>query len=318
MFYSRDRSNGWKSHNRKFADFESQSGSDDSRKTSKLQSVCYSSDRSNSWKFHNRKSPDFESQSGLEDSRKALKLQGDKVFSISEQDPSTFYRGLEAIASSLSLLTNTLGMALEEQRHKDGVKASNLMRKESLVSPLRQAKCPRYEDSERHVNGPTKLQTLSTLMDYKEFKAPQEMAMAMTTKAKLVLRELKHVKQDLLSTKDRCARLEEENRRLRETIDKGFREEDDLVRLQLEALLAEKARLTQENANYSRENQFLYEMAEFHHLKLRELAKSCGSPRLMDDELDFNGEDVAVDSVSIYPPDVIGPQSKDVIEECSE
>ena len=46
---------------------------------------------------------------------------------------------------------------------------------------------------------------------------------------------------------ERCALLEEENRRLRDGMDKGLRpEEDDLVRLQLEALLAEKSRLANE------------------------------------------------------------------------
>lgn len=56
--------------------------------------------------------------------------------------------------------------------------------------------------------------------------------MAMATKAKLLLRELKGVKTDLAFTKARCTQLEEENKRLRESIDKGSRhEEDDLVKI---------------------------------------------------------------------------------------
>ncbi|XWS36295.1 hypothetical protein CRYUN_Cryun20dG0073500 [Craigia yunnanensis] len=47
----------------------------------------------------------------------------------------------------------------------------------------------------------------------------------------------------------------EENKRLRDGFTKGIQpEEDDLVRLQLEALLAEKFRLANENANLVREN----------------------------------------------------------------
>jgi hypothetical protein len=52
----------------------------------------------------------------------------------------------------------------------------------------------------------------------------------MATKAKLLLRELKGVRTDLTFSRNRCAQVEEENRRLRESIEKGIRhEEDDLV-----------------------------------------------------------------------------------------
>ncbi|GKA76839.1 hypothetical protein Tco_0783300 [Tanacetum coccineum] len=42
--------------------------------------------------------------------------------------------------------------------------------------------------------------------------------------------------------------------------------EDDLVRLQLEALLAEKSRLANDNANLTRENQCLRQLVEYHQL----------------------------------------------------
>jgi hypothetical protein len=53
----------------------------------------------------------------------------------------------------------------------------------------------------------------------------------MAAKAKLLLRELKSVKADLAFTKLRCAQLEEENKLLRETKQKGSKpeEDDDLV-----------------------------------------------------------------------------------------
>lgn len=54
----------------------------------------------------------------------------------------------------------------------------------------------------------------------------------MATKAASFARELKLIRSDLSFMQDRCALLEEENRRLRDGFDKGLRpEEDDLVRL---------------------------------------------------------------------------------------
>lgn len=49
----------------------------------------------------------------------------------------------------------------------------------------------------------------------------------MAAKAKLLLRELKTVKADLAFAKERCAQLEEENKMLRESHDKGGGPEDD-------------------------------------------------------------------------------------------
>ena len=56
---------------------------------------------------------------------------------------------------------------------------------------------------------------------------PIQVANAMAAKAKLLLRELKTVKADLAFAKERCAQLEEENKMLRESYDKGDNPEDD-------------------------------------------------------------------------------------------
>lgn len=57
-----------------------------------------------------------------------------------------------------------------------------------------------------------------------------QVAMATAAKAKLLLRELKTVKADLAFAKERCSQLEEENKRLRESREKGEnRADDDLV-----------------------------------------------------------------------------------------
>ncbi|GKV09567.1 hypothetical protein SLEP1_g21048 [Rubroshorea leprosula] len=96
--------------------------------------------------------------------------------------------------------------------------------------------------------------------------------MAMAAKAKLLLRELKTVKADLAFAKERCAQLEEENRILRENSERGENsEDDDLIRLQLETLLAEKARLAHDNSVYARENRFLREVVEYHQLTMQDV-----------------------------------------------
>ncbi|XP_028085005.1 uncharacterized protein LOC114286131 isoform X2 [Camellia sinensis] len=105
-----------------------------------------------------------------------------------------------------------------------------------------------------------------------QLKASRDVAMAMATKAKLLLRELKTVKADLAFAKERCAQLEEENRIVRESLEKGVNpEDDDLIRLQLETLLAEKARLAQENSVFARENRFLREIVEYHQLTMQDV-----------------------------------------------
>ncbi|MBA0828302.1 hypothetical protein Goarm_012993, partial [Gossypium armourianum] len=96
--------------------------------------------------------------------------------------------------------------------------------------------------------------------------------MATAAKAKLLLRELKTVKADLAFAKERCAQLEEENKILRECREKGDNPaDDDLIRVQLESLLAEKARLAHENSVYARENRFLREIVEYHQLSMQDV-----------------------------------------------
>jgi len=105
-----------------------------------------------------------------------------------------------------------------------------------------------------------------------QLKASRDVAMAMAAKVKLLLRELKTYKADLAFAKERCTQLEEENKVLRESLEKGDRpDEDDLIRLQLETLLAEKSRLAQENASYARENRFLREIVEYHQMTMQDV-----------------------------------------------
>lgn len=59
---------------------------------------------------------------------------------------------------------------------------------------------------------------------------PLQLAISMASKAGSLARELKTIKSELCFMQERCALLEEENRRLRDATEKGVRpEEDDLV-----------------------------------------------------------------------------------------
>ncbi|XP_020590116.1 uncharacterized protein LOC110031314 [Phalaenopsis equestris] len=109
--------------------------------------------------------------------------------------------------------------------------------------------------------------------DYEtQLKASRDVANAMAAKAKLLMREMKTVKADLAFAKERCTQLEDENKVLREGLEKGSNpEDDDLIRLQLETLLAEKGRLAHENSVYARENRFLREIVEYHQLTMQDV-----------------------------------------------
>ncbi|KAL1543644.1 hypothetical protein AAHA92_20587 [Salvia divinorum] len=100
-------------------------------------------------------------------------------------------------------------------------------------------------------------------------KASRDVAMATAAKAKLLLRELKTVKADLTFAKQRCSQLEEENKTLRDN--RPAHHDDDMIRDQLETLLAEKARLAHENSVYARENRVLREIVEYHQLTTQDV-----------------------------------------------
>ncbi|KAG9155277.1 hypothetical protein Leryth_026267 [Lithospermum erythrorhizon] len=107
------------------------------------------------------------------------------------------------------------------------------------------------------------------------FNKAKNLAISMATKSATLARELKSIKSDLGFIQERCTLLEEENRRLRDGLGNGILpEDDDLMRLQMEALLAEKSRLGNENANLTRENQCLRQLVEYHQLTSQDLSAS--------------------------------------------
>lgn len=193
---------------------------------------------------------------------------------MNRQDSLSLQKGFRNIASSFSLLGDTLGTAIEEGLNLVETKASSLAYMQPRGTCLKKILDTAVP---KKLTSPAKVQESadkkSGLTTDTQLKASRDVAMAMATKAKLLLRELKGLKADLAFTRDRCSQIEEENKRLRECADKDLgHEDDDLVRLQLEALLEEKARLVQENAAYARENQFLHEVMQYRQLTLRDVA----------------------------------------------
>ncbi|KAF7152479.1 hypothetical protein RHSIM_Rhsim01G0244600 [Rhododendron simsii] len=190
-------------------------------------------------------------------------------------------KGLGAITSSLTFIGGTIGNALEEglniveNRTADIIQETRKLQVRKKGGSSEKQKPMSNVGSTRQVQPPLMraevLQQMETDLEI-QLKASRDVAMAMAAKAKLLLRELKTVKADLAFAKDRCGQLEEENRILRESLEKGDNPEDeDLIRLQLESLLAEKARLAQENSVFARENRFLREIVEYHQLTMQDV-----------------------------------------------
>ncbi|KAJ9543306.1 hypothetical protein OSB04_023013 [Centaurea solstitialis] len=203
-----------------------------------------------------------------------------------KEDSLMLLRGFDSVASSLSQLSNNLDNAL--QGAKDLARPPTLS--DVLHSSLEQAKrnqnSSKDEEEKEEEDDDQNLESnkrgLKRKLDpeevsdenQKEFgklNRAKNIAVSMAKKAGFLAREVKSMKSDLCFMQERCSILEEENRRLRDGFVKGVPpEEDDLVRLQLEALLAEKSRLANDNANLTRENQCLRQLVEYHQLTSRQ------------------------------------------------
>ncbi|VAH41229.1 unnamed protein product [Triticum turgidum subsp. durum] len=210
------------------------------------------------------------------------------------EDSLMLVRGLDSVAASLAQLSDTLTAA------QKGVNALAM-----CSSQARERERGEEEpDAKRHCRASTEFAALDAKKDADEalgaaadakpreepngdvvlasaevaqstnLKRARSLAVSMAGRAANLARELTTIKSELRFMQERCGLLEEENRRLRDGYDDGGAgaapEEDDLVRLQLEALLAEKSRLAQENANLARENQSLVQLVEYHQLTAQE------------------------------------------------
>ncbi|XP_020114025.1 uncharacterized protein LOC109728113 [Ananas comosus] len=184
--------------------------------------------------------------------------------SYRKPESPAFQRGSEAIKDIGGRIRNAFeeGLTMVENRTAD------------IIQETRKLQIGRKNSSSNLQNLDVDSPNLSSNQSEQEtqLKASRDAAYAMAAKAKLHLRQLKTVKADLAFAKERCAQLEEENKMLRENRQKGNNsEDDDLIRLQLETLLAEKARLAHENSLYARENRFLREIVEFHQLTMQDV-----------------------------------------------
>lgn len=209
-----------------------------------------------------------------------------------KEDSMLLIRGFDSIAYSLSQLTSTLDNALQGAR--DLAKAPTLIefvqsstsntetvkdkevvesgRAERNRGQREQVKKRKLDVHECPKNDVVVEETDKENQAEKNLKKVKSLAVSMAAKAASLARELKSVKPDLCFMREQCALLEEENRRLRDGF--GKEPEDDLVRLQLEALLAEKSRLATENANLTRENQCLRQLVEYHQFTSQDLSAS--------------------------------------------
>ncbi|KAL9307739.1 hypothetical protein AtEden1_Chr1g0032741 [Arabidopsis thaliana] len=188
--------------------------------------------------------------------------QNDVIF---EPSNPTIRKSIDKITTSLNHIGDSFEKAFEEGRT---IVASQIRRK---GSDLIDSDNNNYHQSSGS-SSPWQPLTQPNPRE-SQLKASRDVAMATAAKAKLLLRELKTVKADLAFAKERCSQLEEENKRLRDNRDKGNNNpaDDDLIRLQLETLLAEKARLAHENSIYARENRFLREIVEYHQLTMQDV-----------------------------------------------
>ncbi|OWM77874.1 hypothetical protein CDL15_Pgr018443 [Punica granatum] len=209
-----------------------------------------------------------------------------------KEDSMLLLRGFDSVANTLSQLSDNIDNALQGARDLakpptlTDIYHSNLRNTESTTDAVKEhvkedeqgakflkrkfdsSSChdDQHDDSGKEVARGQKMAKMTRA---------KNLAISMATKAASLARELKSMKSVLNFVQERCALLEEENRRIRDGLSNGIQpEEDDLVRLQLETLLAEKSRLANENANLIRENQCLNQLVTYHQLNSQDLSAS--------------------------------------------
>ncbi|KAG1362731.1 hypothetical protein COCNU_10G009500 [Cocos nucifera] len=177
------------------------------------------------------------------------------------KDSLLLVSGLDSIDSSLSQLSNTLSAAQQGVGDLARTPLTNVLQRESQRIEEEEPKAKRnrgsielpnkneligsdtYEaiSSDKSfdkfgVEGSCELadeedkQASTNVMESKKLKKAKDLAMYLTTKAGYLTRELKTIKSELSCMQERCNLLEEENRILREGLEKGVGlEEDDLL-----------------------------------------------------------------------------------------
>ncbi|KAI3472984.1 hypothetical protein Pfo_030035 [Paulownia fortunei] len=233
----------------------------------------------------------------------------EKVEISKKMDNPTLRKGLDALTSSMNRIGDTIGNAFEEGRTIVENKTADFIQETRNLQIRRKGINSEERNLASGVHGPWQqsMQSQNQTSQEDQLKASRDVAMATAAKAKLLLRELKTVKADLTFAKQRCSQLEEENKILREAREKGVNPaDDDMIRLQLETLLAEKARLAHENSVYARENRFLREIVEYHQLTMQDFV-------YLDEGIEEVTEVYPVPAVSrtlsVSPPSPMSPPS---------
>lgn len=243
------------------------------------------------------------------------------------EDSLMLVRGLDSVAASLAQLSDTLTAA------QKGVSAlatcsSQARECERGEEPDAKRQCGRTSAefatlvageegsiADAQPRGETNggdVQASAEVAQSTNLKRARNLAVSMAGRAANLARELKTIKSELHFMQERCALLEEENKRLRDGYENGGAapEEDDLVRLQLEALLAEKSRLAQDNANLARENQSLVQLVEYHQLTAQEDLGASYDDVMEGMRLDFDAEEEGEfdneDGVPVTPGNNLG------------
>ncbi|XP_078428579.1 uncharacterized protein LOC144700885 isoform X3 [Wolffia australiana] len=224
------------------------------------------------WGALTRKARSILQEEGAADEERGSGRQHLQNISIPSRDDHQPCQSPDGVQKRIGMLTSSLnyiGNALEEGLNKVEHRTADIIQETKKLNIRRK----KDGGSQTQVNTISPASPQARATDYEtQLKASRNVANAMAAKAKLLLRELKTVKADLAFAKERCAQLEDENKVLRESRDKGdHHDDDDLVRLQLETLLAEKARLAHENSVYARENRFLREIVEYHQLTMQDV-----------------------------------------------
>ncbi|WOG83690.1 hypothetical protein DCAR_0102867 [Daucus carota subsp. sativus] len=230
---------------------------------------------------------------------------------LMKEDALLLLRGFDSVSSSLSQLSANLTYALQGARDlsrpptlfelvhstlentdsKEEQSSDDQEEEKEIKGSSRglKRKMDSQEGAENEGEDNTVIDDEQSLEESGKLKKCKNIANSMADKAASLARELRSVKSDLCFMQQRCALLEAENGRFRDGYTEGIRpEEDDLMRLQMEALLAEKSRLATENANLTRENECLNQLVEYHQLTSQSLSESCEHDKSRGLCLDFS------------------------------
>ncbi|KAK1352638.1 Centrosomal protein [Heracleum sosnowskyi] len=227
-----------------------------------------------------------------------------------KEDALLLLRGFDSVSSSLSQLSANLTLALQGARDLSRPPTLSEIVHSTLENTETKEEQSKDEEETEETNGSSRglkrkidsqeraenegeantvIEYGRSLEELGKFKKCKNIAISMANKAASLARELRSVKSDLCFMKQRCALLEEENGRFRDGYTEGLRpEEDDMMRLQMEALLAEKSRLATENTNLTRENECLNQLVEYHQLTSQDLSESCEHDEIRGLCLDFS------------------------------